>query len=90
MPKFADDVELYRAIDNAIAHSELSSALNNLISWSENWQLPIAVSKCSAFHIGTKNPQLNYTIMGELLPHVSEVKNLGIWFSSSLKCASRK
>ena len=88
MPKFADDVELYRVVENVDHHVKLSTALNDLVTWSEEWQLQIAVQKCSVFHIGSKNLHLDYALSGNTLDHVTEIKNLGVWFSSNMKSSS--
>lgn len=88
MPKFADDLKLYRRIFNNPDYHELVFSLKRLESWSAEWQLPISASKCKVFPIGTKNKFLNYNLMGAPLEHMTDVKDLGVWFSSDLKCAT--
>ena len=39
----------------------------------------------SAFHIESKNLQLDYTLMEGDLSHAFALKNLGVWFTSNLK-----
>jgi len=36
-------------------------------------------------HLGRGNQNYDYLISGFLLPHVSHIKNLGVWFTSDLK-----
>ena len=44
---FADDTKLYRVIKNEEDKLQLQEDLNNLQKWSEKWQLPFNVEKCS-------------------------------------------
>ena len=46
---FADDTKLYRVIKNEEDKLQLQEDLNNLQKWSETWQLPFNVEKCSTF-----------------------------------------
>ena len=78
MPKFADDVDLYRGICNADDQNKLVSALQGLENWSNDWQLPISTQKCSVFQIGTNDLSLDYSLSGNLLNTVSLTKNLGV------------
>ena len=88
MPKFADDVKIYRGVNNHVDKLDLSHALDSLKSWSSEWQLPIATSKCKVFHIGSKNFFYDYTLLDKTLEHTSIVKDLGVWFTSDLKCST--
>lgn len=88
LPKFADDLKLYRCIHYQSDYQELLFSLNFLEDWSNNWQLTISSSKCKIFPIGSKNELFNYSISGVQLEHQFNVKDLGVWFSSDLKSAT--
>jgi len=88
MPKFADDVDLYRSICGVDDHIKLASALEYLENWSNDWQLPIAAQKCNVFHIGRADMLFNYSLLGNTLNTVSLTKSLGVWMSNDLKSSS--
>lgn len=88
MPKFADDVKLYRAIVDSHDYAELSVALESVSCWSANWQLPLASGKCCVFHIGHSNELLDYELAGSSLNHTLHTRDLGVWFNHNLKWAT--
>jgi hypothetical protein len=85
LPKFADDVKLYKAVKAPSDSVALQSTLHYVKDWSELWQLPINATKCSTFHIGRKNENYHYTLNDITLESTTLIKDLGIWFSLDLK-----
>jgi hypothetical protein len=83
--KFADDLKLSSAIIDSKDSKKLSVAINYVSSWATRWQLPISIAKCRSFHIGRHNPLFNYSLNNCVLPSISEVKDLGVWFTADLK-----
>lgn len=86
--KFADDTKLHGCIKDESGHSELQLATDQLEKWSLDWQLPIAALKCSSFHIGRNNSFHEYSICGMKLPQLTEVRDLGVWFTCDLKASA--
>jgi len=48
---FADDVKLFSVVDCVSPANQLQVALDALVLWSRQWQLPINSSKCNVLHI---------------------------------------
>ena len=64
---------------------DLGLALKEIEIWSDDWQLPISVSKCKALHIGGNNPIYDYSLFGNTLESVSTTFDLGVWITGNLK-----
>lgn len=86
---FADDTKMYSKINNRTDSTKLQDDLDNLIIWSEKWQMAFNVDKCKVIHYGQNNPQNPYTMMkdGERtkLTEDTEEKDLGVLFDRGLK-----
>ncbi|XP_070550378.1 aqualysin-1-like [Ptychodera flava] len=59
--------------------------LNNLEVWSKDWQMSFNVDKCKVMHVGSTNPQYNYTMNNIALTPVEEEKDLGVLIHNSMK-----
>ena len=58
---FADDCLLFRVIRNMQDAIDLQSDLNQLITWSDKWQMNFNASKCHTIHITRKTKhKVNY------------------------------
>ena len=83
---FADDTKLYNEISRCI---ELQKDIDNLMNWSDTWQLHFNSSKCKVLHVGKKNPGQDYFMMTGndkvTIDHTTEEKDLGITFDTNLK-----
>ena len=67
---------------------ELQKDVNNLMNWSEEWQMLFNVDKCSgALWKIERESQLFYEC--SKLDEVSEEKDLGIWISNDLKVSQQ-
>jgi ribonuclease P/MRP protein subunit RPP40 len=88
LPKFADDVTLYKQINSYIDHCSVQSALNHINDWSVKWQLPINSLKCITFPLGFGNREYPYSIGGHKLDSARVIKDLGVWLSSDLKSST--
>jgi len=81
---FADDLKIYAEVLTNIDIDRLQLALDRLVARCNDWQMQIAVNKCSVLCVGTMpiTPSLN--INGLSLPEVTSVKDLGITFDTNL------
>ena len=85
---FADDVTLYTTVTNPVSHAHFQSALNTIMSWSNEWQLPISNAKSNIFVIG-KPVDATFTLDGTSpLGTVSSVLSLGITLEHDLDFSS--
>lgn len=75
---YADDVKLYTAIRDISSVGVLQSGLDKLNEWANEWQLSIAINKCSVLHIGKNNPQHSYNLQSDSLCNAFETTDLGI------------
>ena len=81
---FADDCKLYGTVDNSPLNS-MQSDLNNLVEWSQKWQLPFNKNKCKVMHFGFSNRKLDYYMDGHCLEAVESEKDLGVIVDDELK-----
>lgn len=82
---FADDTNIFRAIESLEDQVSFQDDLSQLSEWSERWQLPFNVAKCNLIHYGSKNPLFDYYLNGENIPCGYFEKDLGVTFDASLK-----
>ena len=88
--KFADDTKLLQVVRNDADHYQLQSAINNLASWSQDWQMLFNNSKCHVMHFGARNLYYSYVIggyapAGSVIESVSTEKDLGVFIDHTLK-----
>ena len=57
---YADDTKLFRIIQSQADTNILQKDLNNLVDWSDKWQLRFNADKCKILHLGRTNPQSHY------------------------------
>lgn len=82
---FADDTKLFRSLLNPDDHQKLQEDLNQLVKWSQKWQLGFNESKCKVLHLGNSNKQKNYTMSNIILEETKEEKDLGVIVDKELK-----
>ena len=83
---FADDVKLFNEITCTKDVETLQKDLNQLIGWSEKWKLNLNPTKCQSFRItlNTKPILASYKIHNNVLEHVQEIRDLGVWLDTKL------
>ena len=88
---FADDVKIYAVIndDDRLDHNIIQTALDQLSTWAQIWQLKISVPKCSVIHLGFANPKHTYHIDDLYLPSLHTCKDLGIFVDADLHFKSQ-
>ena len=59
--------------------------LNNLLTWSQRWQMGFNKDKCKVLHLGTTNPGWEYCMNDTTLETTSDEKDLGVTIDSDLK-----
>jgi len=65
---FTDDNKLYASVDfNGISH-DLHASLDNLMLWSNMWQLKVNINKCNALRIGNSCVLGDYYFNCDVLP----------------------
>ena len=86
MQLFADDVALYRKVTSPADCLLLQKDLDNIYSWTINWQLRLNESKCLAFLISNKKKLITfmYKINTTSISWNSIVKYLGVHIKSNL------
>ena len=85
---FADDVKLYTVLKFERDIADLQASLDKIVEWSNEWQMPISVKKCSLIICGNRlkyNENASCSINGVRITPAGEVKDLGVIVDSSLK-----
>ena len=82
---FADDTKLFRPILTPEDHQHLQKDLENLIRWSESWQLGFNETKCKVIHLGNSNQNLQYRMNNTVLEITESEKDLGVTIDNKLK-----
>ena len=85
---YADDIKMYTAICDIASITELQLGLDQLSNWADEWQLSIALNKCSVLHVGKNNPIHVYSLRAELLQGASEAIDLGVIIDDKLRFTS--
>ena len=81
---FADDTKIYRPIITNDDHVLLQKSLNNLVEWSNEWQMKFNESKCCVVHIGNNNDKKDYVMNGVNLFKSTAEKDLGVLVDENL------
>lgn len=83
--KFADDTKIGINAADPSAVRELQGDLAKIGEWSDKWQMPFNVEKCSVLHAGSRNPEANYTLLGAHISPTDVQKDLGVLITKDLK-----
>ena len=83
---FADDFKLYARIDSLDDVRDLQGDINRLCQWSAAWQLKLNPSKCKALSLTLRTKPIigAYTIGGEEIERVHEMRDLGVTIDEKL------
>jgi hypothetical protein len=84
---FADDLKLYKNVNNASSLAEFQLALDQLCAWCKKWQFGLSVSKCGSLLIcGSHSPEVKNELLinDTLLAIFSSTKDLGVMIDSRL------
>ena len=83
--KFADDTKLGIKADKFEGVKQLQEDLNKIGEWSQKWQMPFNVDKCKVMHIGHKNINAKYELLGKEIESCQQEKDLGVIITNDLK-----
>ena len=83
---FADDSKLFLPLVQPISSYVLQNDLDNLINWTTDNQMELNHTKCKALRIFRKKTpfQTNYSINGNIIEQVTNMKDLGVIVSKDL------
>ena len=81
---FADDIKVYRVVNNLHDALFLQSLLDSICSWCSINQLKINVQKCFILHLGHTNNHFIYGFHGNFIPKSELVKDLGVYMEPNL------
>ena len=79
---------MYTVVSDLSSIDDFQLHLNSINTWSILWQLPIAHSKCTLFHIGSRynpSPNHSFTLGNTPLLKSDTVTDLGILFDDTFK-----
>ena len=62
----------------------VQDAINTVLQWSTNWQLPLASHKTSYLRLGTSSINASYDAGGEYITPMMSVKDLGFLYDHKL------
>ena len=84
---FVDDCVVYREIKSTADHDCLDSDLDNLLTWSNTWQMRFNASKCKILSVTNKRSSalFSYSLGEEHLEHVNSHRYLGVTCNSQLR-----
>ena len=83
---FADDCLIYRAVHSVEDQLLLQKDIDSLLVWAETWGMRFNPDKCCILRTcGGIHSERFYHMQGHILKQESNVKYLGITFSSDLK-----
>ena len=83
---YADDTKLISTVEDSNKAQMLQEDLERAREWSKKWLLKFNTSKCMVMHYGSSNKLHRYQMTGEELSNTCKEKELGVVFSSDLKC----
>jgi len=63
----------------------LQEGLDALYAWSDFWQLPLSLQKCTILHLGRNNTHHNYSVNNVSLPDLTVVSDLGVLVDNNLR-----
>lgn len=81
---FADDTKLYSPVHTADLRTKLQKNIDELLAWTDQWQILFNADKCKVIHFGKDNPCHEYTMNGNVLESTDVEKDLGVHVDKNL------
>ena len=81
---FADDAKLFRKITNQDDCEALQNDIQQLVSWSQRWQMTFNPTKCQVLHLGSRNQQHCYSISQHSIESTDVIRDLGVLVDNKL------
>ena len=82
---FADDAKVFCPVSTIEQSDNLQRDLDSILTWTETWQLPLNLDKCSVMHLGPNNPLGKYTLGHVQVREATSERDLGIMMDNELK-----
>ena len=82
---FADDTKVYTGTTSLENTENLQISIDNLLNWSDDWQIKFNTDKCKVLHIGKENPCRTYCMKDIVLEETASEKDLGVIMDEDLK-----
>ena len=83
--KFADDTKMAAIVETPEDRLKFQEGVDNLATWSKDWQLLFNVKKCKIMHFGGSNQRFSYTMDGVKLEEVRVEKDVGVLVADNLR-----
>ena len=87
--KFADDTNVFRKVNTDRDKQHLQNDLDNLVKWSEKWQMLFNFGKYKCLHRGHGNLDINYNMGDTVLGTTVKENDLGITISADMKVSEQ-
>ena len=87
--KFADDLKIFRVIRGVDDQDVFQSDLDQLVKWSETWQMKFNFEKCKVMHVGRAIRETVYKMGGQELNQIETEKDLGVMVNSKLSASDQ-
>ena len=83
---YADDLKIFRTINNIQDCIELQKDINSLSAWCSNNKLMLNINKCHSMTISNLNQELNfdYSLDNNTLTSVESIRDLGVIIDKKL------
>lgn len=86
---YADDNKLITRVGSIEDENELQADIDNLVKWSQQWQIRFNAKKCHIMHFGKSNTRRSYFMNCDSNTHELETSNeerdIGVIISNDLK-----
>ncbi|VDL85978.1 unnamed protein product [Schistocephalus solidus] len=85
---FADDIKIWKVINNAADGDDFQEHLHRLDEWSCKWLLSFNSNKCALQRLGSRNQVTDmqpYFLNGMPLRETHTQKDLGVWMTDNMK-----
>ena len=82
---FADDAKIFGQVTTVPQRANIQSDLDNILAWTQLWQLPLNIEKCAVMHLGNKNQLHQFTLGNITLKNIVTESDLGVLMDSELK-----
>ena len=87
--KFADDTKLFRKTKEIGDKQTLQDDIDELVRWSEKWQMLFNFRKCKCLHTGPGNTGMNYEMGGTILSKTVNEKDLRVSMNANMKVSEQ-
>ena len=87
--KFADVTKLFRNTKEIGHKKKLQDDIDELVRWSEKWQMLFNLVKCKCLRTGPGNTGMNYEMGGTILSKTMKEKYLGVSMNANMKVSEQ-